>query len=258
MSAVFLDRFRRREARDPDHADHEPSELAATAAAAVAAWAWLDDEHRAQLTADTDMLLDELRWEAANGFELTDPIRATIAAHAALLTLELGLDCYHNISSVIVHPTTFERRGEWSVGGGVVSDDPIGLDGEANHRGPVLIAWDAAAREARHPEHGHNVVFHEFAHHLDMLDGWVDGTPPLPDAAARQRWIDVCTDAYRRLRRGDTGGVLDGYGAVNPGEFFAVVTEVFFARPVALAAARPELYEVFAGFYRLDPVASGA
>ena len=102
------------------------------------------------------------------------------------------------------------------------------------------------------------MVFHEFAHHLDMLDGWVDGTPPLPDEAARARWIDVCTDAYERLRRGDTGGVLDGYGSVSPGEFFAVATEVFFARPVALQRVRPELYRVLADFYLLDPVAAGA
>lgn len=250
-----FDRFRRRHARPADRA---PSAAASRAASHVAAWSWLDPERRDRLVDDTDELMRDLRWEAANGFELADEIRGTIAAHAALLTLELGLDCYRDVSSVIVHPTTFERHGEYGIGGGLASDDPVSLHGEANHRGPVLIAWDTAAREARHPEHGHNVVFHEFAHHLDMLDGWVDGTPPLPDDESRRRWIEVCTDAYERLRRGDTGGVLDGYGSVNPGEFFAVATEVFFARPVALAHARPELYRVLSDFYRLDPVAAGA
>ena len=238
--------------------DEPPSEQAERAARQVAAWAWLDDEQRRRLVGDTDRLMSELRWEAARDFELDDEVRSTIAAHAALLTLELGLDCYRDVSSVIVHPTTFERHGEHGIGGGLVSDDPIALLGEANHRGPILIAWDTAAREARHPEHGHNVVFHEFAHHLDMLDGWVDGTPPLPDDESRRRWIEVCTDAFERLRRGDTGGVLDGYGSVDPGEFFAVATEVFFARPAALQRARPELYSVLADFYRLDPVAAGA
>ncbi len=249
---MVFDFLRRRRTDDP------PSEAAQRAAGAVSAWSWLDEERRSQLVQDTDTLDRHLRWEAARDFELTDGIRATIAAHAALLTLELGLDCYRNVSSVIVHPTTFERRGEHGIGGGLASDDPVELLGEANHLGPILIAWDTASAEARHPEHGHNVVFHEFAHHLDMLDGWVDGTPPLPDEAARARWIDVCTDAYERLRRGDTGGVLDGYGSVSPGEFFAVATEVFFARPVALQRVRPELYRVLADFYLLDPVAAGA
>lgn len=235
-----------------------PTELAREAATAVAAWRWLDADQRVTLVDDTQALMDELRWEAARGFDLTDDVRATIAAHAALLTVELGLDCYHEVSSVIVHSTSFESHGEHHIGGGLYSDDTVELLGQANHLGPVIIAWDAASAQARHPEHGHNVIFHEFAHHLDMLDGWVDGTPPLPDEAARRRWIEVCTDAYERLRRGDTGGVLDGYGAVDPGEFFAVATEVFFARPVDLDAARPDLYRVFADFYLLDPVAAGA
>lgn len=220
----------------------------------MAAWQWLDDEHREQLVDDTETLVRTLRWEAAQGFELTDTIRATIAAHAALLTLELGLDCYRNVSSVIVHPSTIELTGEHSVGGGLMSDHPQELLGETQHHGPLLIAWDTAAAQARHPERGHNVVFHEFAHQLDMLDGWVDGTPPLPDDAARRRWIDVCTDSFDRLRNGDTAhGVLDGYGAVDPGEFFAVVTEVFFAHPTALARVRPELFDVLADFYRQRP-----
>lgn len=253
MAALdFLRRWRRSDATAV------PSAPARTAASGVAAWAWLDATGREQLVADTDTLLRTLRWEAAQPFELTDEIRSTIAAHAALLTLELGLDCYRNVSSVIVHPTTIEQRGEYSIGPGVVSDQPQDLLGQAHAHGPVLIAWDTARDQARHPERGHNVIFHEFAHHLDMLDGWVDGTPPLPDDAARRRWIDVCTDAYDRLRRGDTaGGVLDGYGAVDPGEFFAVATEVFFARPVDLARVRRDLYEVLAAFYLQDPARLG-
>ena len=37
---------------------------------------------------------------------------------------------------------------------------------------------------------------------------------------------------------------LRGYAAVNPGEFFAVATEVFFDRPADLAEAKPDLYDV--------------
>ena len=248
MAFEFLRRFRR------PVADPAPSDLATEAASRVAAWSWLDDAGRAQLVADTDSLLRSLRWEAAVPLELTDEMRSTIAAHAALLTLELGLECYRNVSSVIVHASTFEQRGEHAIGSGLVSDGPVDLLGQAHLHGPVLIAWDTARDQARHPERGHNVVFHEFAHHLDMLDGWVDGTPPLPNDAARRRWVEVCTGAYERLRSGDTaGGVLDGYGAVDPGEFFAVATEVFFARPTALANALADLYEVLADFYLQDP-----
>ena len=116
----------------------------------------------------------------------------------------------------------------------------------------MIIAWDAARADARHPERGHNVVFHEFAHKLDMLDDLVDGTPPLaPDA--RERWIEVCTAEYELLRSGTDDSLLSDYAAVDPGEFFAVVTEVFFDLPGELRAAKPDLYSVLRDFYRQDP-----
>jgi Mlc titration factor MtfA (ptsG expression regulator) len=43
------------------------------------------------------------------------------------------------------------------------------------------------------------------------------------------------------------------YGATNPGEFFAVATEVFFGLPRELAALEPELYDVLVRFYQQDP-----
>jgi hypothetical protein len=117
----------------------------------------------------------------------------------------------------------------------------------------VIIAWDAARADARHPERGHNVVFHEFAHKLDMLNDLIDGTPPLPDAAARRRWHEVCTAEYELLRSGMGDDLLRDYGAVNPGEFFAVATEVFFDLPGEMRARKPALYSVLRDFYRQDP-----
>ncbi|MCB1958850.1 MAG: zinc-dependent peptidase, partial [Rhodocyclaceae bacterium] len=175
---------------------------------------------------------------------------------AALLVLGLdaGLDAYHDVGSVIVHPSTmrFRELAEGPAAGTVVDGD-VDLLGQASYGGPVVIAWDAARRGARHPEHGHDVVLHEFAHKLDMLDHLVDGTPPLPDAAARQRWIDVCTRELELLRAGEGGHLLDPYGATNPAEFFAVATEVFFSRPEELERHKPELYDVLRAFYRQDP-----
>jgi Mlc titration factor MtfA (ptsG expression regulator) len=116
----------------------------------------------------------------------------------------------------------------------------------------VVLSWSAAQHGALHPDVGTNVVYHEFAHQLDMLDGIVDGTPPLgDDVAARQRWVDVCTASFERVRRGDS--VLRPYAATNPAEFFAVATELFFNRPIDLRTHEPALYEELASFYLQDP-----
>ncbi|MDD9370768.1 MAG: zinc-dependent peptidase [Acidimicrobiales bacterium] len=231
-------------------------ELTATA---LAHWAVLDDDerdHLGGLMAD----IASRRWEAANGFALTDEIRVVIAAQAALLILGLDVDCYRDVTAIVVHPTTVTLHGERAgPAPGLRTDAPVTIVGQTHdRRGPVLIAWDAARAGARHPERGFNVVLHEFAHKLDMLDGMVDGTPPLPDAAARRRWVEVCTAEYRRLRSGEGAPALRGYAAVNPGEFFAVATEVFFDRPADLGEANPDLYDVLRAFYRQDPAARAA
>jgi Mlc titration factor MtfA (ptsG expression regulator) len=221
----------------------------------VGHWRELDDGEKARLEELALALVAEKRWEAAKGFELTDEVVVVIAAQAALLALGLPDDVYRGVGSIVVHPTTMVRQGPHSQVSGLVSDAPMALLGQAVYDGPVVIAWDTALREARHPGRGHNVVLHEFAHKLDMLDGTVDGTPPLADRAQLERWVAVCTAAYEGVVEGRGGRSLRSYAGVNPGEFFAVATEAFFDAPVVLVAEHPELYEVLRAFYRQDPAA---
>jgi Mlc titration factor MtfA (ptsG expression regulator) len=192
------------------------------------------------------------RWEAAKGFSLTEEIEVLIAAQASLLLLGLEIDDYPYVTSVIVHPSTVRLHGEHAVGGGLLSSAPRVLAGQAVHRGPVVLSWNAARRGARFPGSGHNVVYHEFAHQLDMIDGVTDGTPPLGDEAARARWVEVCTAAYDTVRA-QGSPVLRPYAGTNPAEFFAVATEVFFNRPLELRQHEPALYAELTSFYRQDP-----
>jgi Mlc titration factor MtfA (ptsG expression regulator) len=99
-------------------------------------------------------------------------------------------------------------------------------------------------KDTRQHKRDRNVVFHEFAHKIDMLDDVVDGTPPISDPDQRDRWIEVCTASFKRLRNGTSTGVLRDYAGVNPGEFFAVASEVFFSAPQRLWAGERDLYEV--------------
>jgi Mlc titration factor MtfA (ptsG expression regulator) len=134
----------------------------------------------------------------------------------------------------------------------VVTDAPLPISGQTEHRGPVVLAWDAVRRESRHPQWGEHVVYHELAHRLDLGDGTIDGTPRFVDGAARRRWVEVCTPVYRTLRRERAHPLLRPYGATTPGEFFAVATETFFTRGADLRLVEPDLYDVFAGYYGQD------
>lgn len=218
-------------------------------------WSQLSPTERDRLEMLALSLIAEKSWEPASGFELTDEIMVMIASQAALIILGLPDDSYRGVQAIIVHPTTMVLKGPHSQTAGIVSDDPMPILGQAVFNGPVIIAWDTVLHEARHPGQGHNVVFHEFAHKLDMLDGTVDGTPPLATPEQLARWIEVCTRVYEQVAVGEGGATLRSYAGVNPGEFFAVATEVFFDAPIALRDEHPDLYGVLQDFYRQDPAA---
>ena len=182
-------------------------------------------------------------------------MRTTIAIEAAVLILALDTSYYREVSAIVVYPTTIFSRGERAGPvRGTMTDDVMAVSGQAHdRRGAILISWDQARDAARHPGRGSNVVFHEFAHKLDMLDDVTDGTPPLATKDLRARWISVFTDAYTALREGVPRPPLDPYGGVSPAEFFAVATETFFDAPLALEAGEPAVFDVLRDFYQQDP-----
>ena len=217
-------------------------------------WRMLDARERVRMETLVAAFFHRTRWEAARGFHLSDDVRVLISAQASMLLLGLEIDDYAQVSSVIVHPSTVRLHGEHAVGGGLRRSGTQTLAGQAHYRGPVVLSWAAARRGARFPAGGQNVVYHEFAHQLDMLDGITDGTPPLADEVARARWVEVCTQAYDSVRA-EGSPVLRPYAGTNPAEFFAVATEVFFNRPLEVCEHEPALYAELRAFYRQDPAA---
>lgn len=237
-----------------------PEEWEAIVRHNVSHWSLLDDEERARLRDLVRVFVEEKHWEGCGGLEMTDEVRVTVAAEACLLLLGRDHDLYDDVESILVYPSTViaaeRQQGVFERGGAVIEESEAIL-GQAHKGGPVILVWDAVKRGARDPDDGRNVVFHEFAHKIDMVDGPVDGTPPLPDGEALRSWAEVCSEVFLALKRHEpeVQRVLDPYGARNEAEFFAVATESFFERPVALQEALPELYALLSGFYRQDPAA---
>ncbi len=121
---------------------------------------------------------------------------------------------------------------------------------------PFPTEW-RQIKDARHPERGHNVAYHEFAHLLDMSSGVANGTPVLHDREQYRVWVQVLSEEVLALRRKSARGretFLAPYGALNEAEFFAVATEFFFDKPLQMQKKHRALYDVLAGFYRQDTV----
>jgi Mlc titration factor MtfA (ptsG expression regulator) len=201
------------------------------------------------------VLLADVPFIGCAGFEVDDEVRVTIAAQAAFLLLGRG-GSFGNLREVLVYPGHFVVPRSEVGAGGVVHEARDVLAGQSWQRGQVIVAWDAVLDGAVDPHDGVNVVMHEFAHQLDQDTGAANGAPYVGRGAVQQTWARVMNrefDALRaRLARAEPT-LIEPYAATSPAEFFAVATELFFEKPAALAAERPELYEQLKRCYRSDP-----
>ena len=200
------------------------------------------------------LFLAEKEFAGTHGLEVTDRMRVCIAAQACLPILELGLDWYSGWRGIVVYPGDFRVRRTEVDEDGVVHEWDDELAGEAMPGGPVVLSWDAMNSDP-----AINVVIHEFAHKLDMLNGAADGVPPLHVGMDRRRWIAVFEEAYEgfcdAVERGkDTW--LDPYAGEHLSEFFAVISEAFFREAQETRRRYPDVYDQLKLFYRQDPAGS--
>ncbi|MDX1564128.1 MAG: zinc-dependent peptidase [Phycisphaeraceae bacterium] len=225
----------------------------------VAFFETLSRPEQDKLLEDMRILVAEKQWEGCGGQTITDEIRVVIAAQAALLLLNLeGHDYFGRTASILVYPSTFlvPRELYDPDADGTVPVHGDATLGQAQMRGPVVVSWDAALAGALNRDDGRNVVLHEFAHKLDMMDHLADGTPPIRNRALFERWVEVMSREFEALIEDAERGrktLLDVYGASEPCEFFAVATEAFFEKPRQLGRRHPDLYEVLSDYYGQDP-----
>jgi len=234
-----------------------PDEWARILEANAPTYRRLPDELRAQLHGRVQVFLAEKTFEGCNGLEITDEIRVTIAGQACLLILNRDTDYYPDLVTILVYPSVFYADlAEPDEHEQIVSEYTEDRSGESWDVGVVILSWEDIADFTSTGRAGYNVVLHEFAHQLDLENGAMDGVPRLGDRARRDAWRGVFAEAYERFERATNANrrtLVDPYGAGDASEFFAVVTESFFERPLALRREYAALYDQLAAFYRVDP-----
>ncbi|HXV13368.1 MAG TPA: M90 family metallopeptidase [Candidatus Krumholzibacteria bacterium] len=210
---------------------------------------------RTQLHGHMHVFLAEKHFEGCDGLEMTDEIRVTVAAQACLLILDREANYYPDLVTILVYPSVFYADVE-EPDGAIVSEYKEDRSGESWDLGVVILSWEDVVEYASTGRAGYNVVLHEFAHQLDMENGAMDGMPKLQGPAQRTEWARVFSQAYESFEQAassNRGTLIDSYGAGDPAEFFAVVTESFFERPLALKREYAALYDTLAHYYRVDP-----
>lgn len=214
--------------------------------------AHLSDGELARLRDLVVVFLHCKKFQGGAGLEVDEHMRLTISAQACLLVLNLGMDYYRGWHTVIVLPDRYRAQRLVQDKAGVVHHYDEALAGEAWTGGPVVLSWHDVLLGGQ----GYNVIIHEFAHKLDMLNGEDNGFPPLHRDMDTRLWSKIFSQAYRdfcqRVEQGNDT-LIDPYGATSPGEFFAVLCEAFFEIPVLLRSEYPAVYRQLCAFFRQQP-----
>jgi len=218
----------------------------------------LDSEEKARLRVLATLLIHRKTFVGVQGVEVDERLQIVIAAQACLeiLELEQGVNAFDGWYEVIVYPGAFLVEHEEMDEIGVVHPGGRALSGEAWQRGPVILSLEDIERDSFQIHRGHNVVIHEFAHKLDMLNGRADGFPPLHPDMPIEAWTRSLSEAYDDLARRAKHhhGRINAYAATNPAEFFAVICEYFFTAPDVLHDEYPHVYGQLKAYFRQDPL----
>lgn len=206
---------------------------------------------KARLRVLASLLLQEKIFTGAAGMEIKPEMLVTIAAQACLPILELGLEAYSGWRQVIVYPDAFQVDRNITDENGVVHRQSSALSGEAWLEGPLILSWQDVRRDSFHSSPGRNVVIHEFAHKLDMLNGRANGMPPLSPGMPIEAWTRALSEAYETLlSQSHHDSCINPYAATNPAEFFAVACEYYFTAAQVLKRSCPAVYEQLRLYFR--------
>lgn len=220
----------------------------------VAYYPRLNLKQKSRLQAVMQVLVAEKNWEGGGELKVSEEMKLAVSAQAALLLLGNDHNFFSRVQSIVIFREDFELPKEsWH---DERKPGPM-VSGVAVDYGTVFLAWNRVLDDGRDPSRGNNLVIHEFAHHLDFLDGRTNGVPVLPDAQRTRRWQNVMRAAFEDLRRDLDAGrttFLRDNAATNDAEFFSVVSERFFSTPAKLQEHHAEVFDVLLGFYGVDPL----
>ena len=210
-----------------------------------------------QLKKHIQVFLAEKAFIGCGGLAMTDDIRVTVAAQACLLLLNRPGGYYPQLRQILVYPGGFVVQRAHTDGSGILHQGHQALSGESWSDGQVILSWQDTLAGAANPHDGQNVVIHEFAHQLDQETGAANGAPALARREHYARWAEVLGAEFNALQGRAAQAqpsLFSDYGATDPAEFFAVISEVFVEQPQRLADEHPQLYRELSQLYRLDPL----
>jgi Mlc titration factor MtfA (ptsG expression regulator) len=206
----------------------------------------LDEQGKERFEERVEQFLSAVQITGVNAI-VEDIDRLLIAAGAIIPVYAIPDWQYINLHEVLLYPGAF--NADFDQGG---SDRHIaGMVGTGAMQHVMIITKWQLRQGFINDNNAHNTAIHEFVHLIDKMDGTMDGIPEIIlERKYAEQWKTMMDSTIWQMKK--DGSDIDMYGATNPAEFFAVVSEYFFERPDLLKANHPELYEMLARIYRTE------
>jgi len=204
----------------------------------------LDEEGKVRFEKRIEHFLSAVKITGVNAVA-EDLDRLLIASGAIIPVFAIPDWQYINLHEVLLYPGAFNE--EFEQGG---SDRPIaGMVGTGAMQHVMILTKWQLRQGFINEANIHNTAIHEFVHLIDKMDGTMDGIPEIIlERKYKDQWKNLMDTTIGQMRM--YGSDIDMYGATNPVEFFAVISEYFFEQPDLLKANHPELYNMLERIYK--------
>ncbi|MBI5858599.1 MAG: zinc-dependent peptidase [Sphingobacteriales bacterium] len=204
----------------------------------------LDEEGKPRFEKRIEHFLSAVKITGVNAV-VEDLDKLLIASGAIIPVFAIPDWQYINLHEVLLYPGAFNE--DFDQAG---SNRPIGGMVGSGAMQNVMIINKWQLRQGFINNHdAHNTAIHEFVHLIDKMDGTMDGVPEIIlEKKYVNQWKNMMDSAIGQMKM--YGSDIDMYGATNPVEFFAVISEYFFEQPDLLKTNHPDLYEMLVRIYK--------
>lgn len=205
------------------------SDLSAFYATYFKYYATLDTEHQGLFVSRCLRFIDDKNITGAEGFTVTNQVKAILAASAVQLTLGLQTWDLDYFETIVVHPSDFDNKASG-----------LKYSGETNMAGVVKLSWKKFIRGYAVPDDNLNLGLHEFSHALRFNSIRGNGQDYFIEYYFNS-WLASAYEAFYDLKK-EKSAVFRQYGGANMNEFVSVCIEHYFESPLAIREHYPALY----------------
>lgn len=165
----------------------------------------------------------------AEGFEVTNKVRAIVSASAVQLTMGLDTWDYDYFMEIIIHPQKFMHKPTQQH-----------FKGETNLSGYIKLSWLSFINGYKNPTDNINLGIHEFSHAL-RFNSIRGNEQDYHTKYFFMMWLGTAYEAHYHIKQGQQT-IFRKYGGANINEFISVCFEHYFESPQQIKEAYPHLY----------------